>query len=74
MKIRAELTFPEQLKNEAVICNICKQFEIVLNILEASFSTGTGWAILVFEGKEEELNRVFAYLKSKSIKISDIQK
>ena len=73
MKIKAELTFPGELKNEPIICYLCKQFNIVLSILEASFSTATGWAILVFEGKEEELKKAFEYLRTKGVKFEDIQ-
>lgn len=74
MKIKAELTFPGELKEEAIICNLCKRFDIILNIVEASFSTDTGWAILIFEGKEEELQRAFQYLKDWGIKFEEIQK
>ena len=55
MQIRTELTFPKELKEEAIICCLCKEYDIVLNIVEASFSTDTGWAILVFKSNEEEL-------------------
>lgn len=74
MQLKAELTFPGELKKEPIICNLCKTFDIVLNIVEASFSTDTGWAILVFEGKEEELKKTFEYLKDKGVKIENIQK
>ncbi|MFH1239298.1 MAG: NIL domain-containing protein [bacterium] len=74
MKIKAELTFPGDLKEEAIICTLCKRFDIVLNIVEASFSTDTGWAILVFDGNEAELGRVFQYLKDWGIKLEEIQR
>lgn len=74
MQVKAELTFPGELKDEPIICYLCKQFDIVLNIVEASFSTDTGWAILVLEGKEEELKRVFEYLKDKGIRFENMQK
>jgi len=74
MQIKAELLFPSKLKDEPLICNICKQFDIVLNILEASFSTDTGWAILIFEGDEAEVNRTLEYLKNKNVEIKDIHK
>ena len=73
MQIRTELTFPGELKEEAIICNICKEFDIVLNIVEASFSTATGWAILIFKGKDEELKKVFEYIKNKGIRIEKVQ-
>ena len=55
MKIKAEFIFPAELKDEPLICQICKDFNIVLSIVEASFSTETGWAILVLEAEEAEL-------------------
>jgi len=74
VKIKAELTFPGELKEEAIICTLCKRFNIILNIVEASFSTDTGWAILVFDGSQEELERAFQYLKDWGIKFEEIQK
>ncbi|MDD4979973.1 MAG: NIL domain-containing protein [Candidatus Omnitrophica bacterium] len=74
MKIKAELTFPLELKDEPIICNLCKQFDIIVKILEASFSTDTGWAILIVEGQEAELDRAFKYLKDWNIEIESIEK
>ena len=73
MKIKTELTFPDKLKHEPIICELCKKFDIILNILEASFSTETGWAILILEGSKEELARVFSYLKDRLVKIEEAQ-
>ncbi|MDP3732766.1 MAG: NIL domain-containing protein [Candidatus Omnitrophota bacterium] len=74
MKIRAELTFSPELKDEPTLCNLCKKFDIVLNIVEASFSTATGWSILILEGSEEELDRAFKYLKNSGVIIEESQK
>ena len=73
MQIKAELTFPGELKEEPIICHLCKKFDIILNILEASFSTDTGWLILIFKGREEELKKTFNYLKDKGVKIENIE-
>jgi len=73
MKIKAEFTFPAKLKEEPIICNICKQYDVILSIVEASFSTDTGWAILVLEASEAELNKTFAYLKNYGVEIQNIQ-
>ena len=73
MKIKTELVFPADLKEEAVICSLCKQFEVVVQILEASFSTETGWAILIFEGTEKEINRAFEFLKKKGVSFEEVQ-
>lgn len=73
MKIKAELTFPPELKDEPIICNLCKQFDITVSILEASFSTDLGWAILIIEKDEEEIKKAFEYLTQKGIKIENIK-
>jgi len=73
MQMAIGLTFPGTLKDESVICYICKNFDINLNIIEASFSMASGWAILKIEGEEEEINSVFDYLVSKGIKIQKIE-
>ena len=49
------LTFPGELKDESVICYISKNFNININIIEASFSTSSGWAILGIEGEKQEI-------------------
>jgi ABC-type methionine transport system ATPase subunit len=73
MEIKAEITFPGELKDEPIICNLCKEFDIIINIIEASFSTEIGWAILIFKGEETECKKAFEYLRNKTVKIENIQ-
>ncbi|MDI6758201.1 MAG: NIL domain-containing protein [Candidatus Omnitrophota bacterium] len=73
MKVLIGLTFPGDLKDESIICCLCKNFDINLNIFEASFSMYSGWSILSVEGSEEELTRAFEYLKGKNINIEKIK-
>lgn len=68
-KVTVELTFPGELKKEPVIYYIARDFKIIPNIIEASFSTSMGWAILTLEGEKGELDRLFEYLKKKDITI-----
>ncbi|MBM3255275.1 MAG: hypothetical protein FJZ08_03145 [Candidatus Omnitrophica bacterium] len=71
MKTRVELAFPGELKEEPIICDLCKNFNITLSILEASFSTEVGWAIIILEGQEEELKRALEYLKNKGVEVKN---
>lgn len=73
MKIKAEFTFPGKLKDEAIICYLCKNFDITLRILEASFSTHTGWAILILDGRDEAIKRTLGYLSGKGVEIKNKQ-
>lgn len=70
MRVKVELNFPSRLKDEPIICQVCKKFDITLSILEASFSTDIGWAILILEGKPEDLQATLAYLLEKGIEVS----
>jgi ABC-type methionine transport system ATPase subunit len=69
MEIAIGLSFPGALQDEAIICRICKEFEIWVNIIEASFSMNAGWAILKVKGEEAEIKRTFEYLKTKGVRI-----
>lgn len=73
MKIKTELTFPSKLKDKPILCNLCKKFNITLNILEASFSTETGWAIIVLEGREDVIKKALAYLRNEGVEIENTQ-
>jgi ABC-type methionine transport system ATPase subunit len=70
MRIKTELNFSGHLKDEPLICQVCKQFNITLSIVEASFSTDIGWAILILEGSKEELEKALQYLSDKKVEIS----
>ena len=73
MKMIIGLTFPGELKDESIICTLCKNFDIKLNIFEASFSMYSGWAILGIEGEEEVLKKAFDFLRTKNINIEKIE-
>lgn len=70
MRIQVELTFPGRLKDEPILCNLCKQFYVTMSILEASFSTDTGWAVIILEGTHEELDKTMGFLKDSGVQIT----
>lgn len=73
MRMAIGLSFPGTLKDEAIICYLCKNFDINLNIIEASFSMSSGWAILEIVAEEAEIKKVLNYLVSKDVKIQKIE-
>jgi ABC-type methionine transport system ATPase subunit len=74
MQLAVGLAFPGTLKDESVLCYICKNYNINLNIIEASFSMSSGWAIVQLEGEDGEIEKVLDYLAGKGIKIQQIEK
>lgn len=70
MKLKIELSIPNELKDVPIIYYLGSKFDLIPNIIEASFSTDVGWAVLVLDGKESEINKALDYLKSKKITIN----
>jgi len=64
-----ELNIPGELKDTPLFYNIVKNFDVIPKILEASFSTEMGWAIITFEGQEAELDKVFKYLEKNRVEV-----
>lgn len=67
--LKIELFIPGELKEEPIICNIIKNFNIVLKIVEASFSTESGWAYLILSGDKSEVDRLFKYLNDLGVNV-----
>ncbi len=67
MRKMVELTIPRDYKDEPIVYQMITRFKVIPTIIEASFSSKTGWAYFKLEGEEEELNRLFDFLKSKNI-------
>ncbi len=66
---KIELFIPGELKDEPIICDMIRNFKVELRIVEASFSTESGWAYLLLAGEKKELDRMFGFLKGKGIRI-----
>ena len=65
-----ELNIPGEFKDEPFFYNIIKDFVVIPFILEASFSTDMGWAIVRLEGDDNEIERLLNYLKKKGVGIN----
>ena len=68
-QIRVELFISGELKDEPIICDMIKNYNITMKIVEASFSTESGWAYLLLSGDKPEIDRVFGYLQEKGINV-----
>ncbi len=64
-----ELHIPGKFKDEPFFYFVIKNYDVMPFILEASFSTEMGWAIVRFEGENDELDRLFSFLEEKGVKI-----
>jgi len=67
--IKVEIFIPGELKEEPILCNMIKNFDVEIKIIEASFSTESGWAYLLINGKKPEVSRLFSFLKGRNINV-----
>ena len=65
-----ELIIPVEFKGKPFFYHIIKNFNVIPNIVEASFSTEMGWAILTIEGEQKELNKLLDYFKEKGVQVN----
>lgn len=68
-EVKVELFIPGELKDEPIICDMIRNFKITMKIIEASFSTESGWAYLIIDGREEEIDKMLDSLQEKGIKV-----
>ncbi|MBD3264208.1 MAG: hypothetical protein GF375_03795 [Candidatus Omnitrophica bacterium] len=65
-----ELNIPGEFKNRPFFYDIIKKFNVVPSILEASFSTEVGWAIVKFEGEQADLDKLFDFLEKEGVEVN----
>jgi len=63
-EIKIELFIPGELKDEPIICDMIKNYNIDMKILEASF-----WAYLIVSGQKSELDKLLSSLSEKGINV-----
>ena len=68
-EMKIELFIPGELKDEPIICHMIKNFDIDMKIVEASFSTESGWAFLILDGEKPEIDKLFDYLDTKGVNV-----
>ncbi len=68
-ELKVELFIPGEMKNEPVISDMIKGFNVEIKIIEASFSAESGWAILIVNGIKGEIDKMFENLRSKGINV-----
>ena len=69
IETRIELFIPGELKDKPIICDMIKNFDVGMKIVEASFSTESGWAYLILNGENADIDKVLDYLKGKGVNV-----
>ncbi|MGB2630736.1 MAG: NIL domain-containing protein [Candidatus Omnitrophota bacterium] len=68
-ELKVELFIPGDLKDDPILYNMIKDFNVFVKVVEASFSTESGWAYLVLRGEKNEMEKMFKYLRGLGVSI-----
>jgi len=67
--ITVELSIPGDYMHEPIFYMMVKKYNVVPNIVEASFSTEMGWAIVTLKGTKEHIEKLFKFLEKKGVEV-----
>ncbi len=73
MKKRVYLTYPKDQVKEPLLYQVCKKFDVVTNIRQASVSDKIGLVALELEGESEEIEKAIQYFIDKGVKVEPIE-
>ena len=68
-KRQVMFTFPPELVQEPVLCNLTQQFQVVTSIRRADVSEDKGWVLLELEGDEKDIEQGLAWVTAKGVRV-----
>ena len=71
---RVYLTFSRDLIKEPVLSMLSKQFDVIFNIRGSTVTAEMGLVALEIDGKDSEVAKAIAWLKSKGVAVEPIEK
>ena len=71
--IRLQLIYPEDLVKEPIICMVCKNFDVILNIRTAKVTRDTGVLAVEIEGDSDEIESAIKFMEEKGVSVQPIE-
>ncbi len=71
--IRLQLLYPEDKVKEPILCMVCKNFDVVVNIRTARVAKDTGILTVEVEGEAEEIDRVIKFIQDRGVTAEPIE-
>ncbi len=72
-QIRLQLIYPEEKVKEPVICMVCKNFQVVINIRTAKVTKDTGILTVELDGPEEEIEKAIRFMEEFGVIVQPIE-
>jgi ABC-type methionine transport system ATPase subunit len=71
--VRLQLIYPENLVKEPVLCMVCKNFDVILNIRTAKVTADTGMLTVEMDGDSDEIERAIRFIEEKGVSVQPIE-
>jgi len=71
--VRLQLIYPEEKVKEPVLCMVCKNFDVVVNIRRAQVSQDTGILLVEIDGEAEEIEKAIDFIQKQGVEVQPIE-
>ena len=71
--VRLQLIYPEEMIREPVLCMVCKNFDVVLNIRTAKVTQDTGILTVEIDGDSDEIEKAIKFIEEKGVTVQPIE-
>lgn len=71
--VRLQLIYPEEKVKEPVLCMVCKNFDVVVNIRTAKVTKDTGILTVEIDGEAEEVERAIRFIEERGVMVQPIE-
>lgn len=70
---RLWLMYPTRLITRPVVWELCKKFEIITNLRQASVNDEVGLVCLELDGERSEIKRAIVWLEELGVKVEPVE-
>lgn len=71
--VRLQLIYPEELVKEPILCKVCKNFNITLNIRTARVTADTGMLTVEMDGDSDEIEKAIKFIEEMGVNVQPIE-
>ena len=71
--LRLWLMYPSRLITRPIVWELCKKFEVITNLRQASVNEEVGLVCLELDGERAEIKRAIAWLEELGIKVEPVE-
>lgn len=73
-KRRVRLTYPPALLDQPILSSLITQFNVVVNVVEASVTSEQGWFVVDVQGSAEAVVRGLDWVAEQGIQVEEMSR